>query len=74
MPGCILFTTVLVLSVPILLYCCYQDSKSPTFTLSKNEWVCTNEHVYTTMTPVLVGKVMVPMQQVHRDCTQYNKR
>lgn len=38
----------------------YLDSQNPHIVLNKTEWHCSHEH--TIMTPILVGKVVVPTQ------------
>ena len=55
------------------VYYSIQASKSPTFTLYKNQWKCTETTSYYTTTNILVGKVIVPQTQRVTECINYQR-
>ena len=57
----------------IVVYYSIQASKSPTFTLYKNQWKCTETTSYYTTTNILVGKVIVPQTQRVTECINYQR-
>ena len=55
-------------------YYSIQASKSPTFTLYKNQWTCTETTSYYTTTNVVVGKVSVPQSSRVTECINYQRK
>ena len=55
------------------VYYSIQASKSPTFTLYKNQWKCTVTTSYYTTTTILVGKVIVPQTRRVTKCINYQR-
>ncbi len=55
------------------VYYSIQASKSPTFTLYKNQWTCTETTSYYTTTNVVVGKVIVPQTSRVTECINYQR-
>jgi hypothetical protein len=51
--------------VPILIYSCYKDSKSPILELKKVEWTCTKTYIYYTH--------IKGVRYEHIGCSQYVK-
>lgn len=54
----------------------YRDITTPhdTFTLRTDQWECTQRTSRTWTTLVPVGKVLVPVVNSHRVCTQWSER
>jgi hypothetical protein len=65
------FSVALLISLPFLWWA---DYKRPTFTLKKDDWVCTQMKTvhYTQM--IMAGKVMVPMVQTREECIQWTAK
>jgi uncharacterized membrane-anchored protein YhcB (DUF1043 family) len=51
----------------------YKQSQSPTFSLYKNEWTCTNKKTETVTTYVKSGDVLIPVVSHVDSCLQYTK-
>lgn len=70
---------VLVIGGVFVAYYSYKDVNSPTFTLKKDDWSCTesiHEIVHPAPMMVMVGKIAVPMPQTPylvEVCTNYKK-
>lgn len=57
----------------LFLYRAYLDSKSPTFELKKDEWVCTEWRTETYIVMQLIGKVMIPTVHTRKVCVRWEK-
>lgn len=60
--------------LPYVGYQLYQKSKSPTFTLIKDEWECREKYRYPVTIYVKSGSIMVPIVTQHEDCILWGKR
>lgn len=65
---------LLLVGLPIMLYAAYQDSKSPTFSLRKDRWECTESEQRTHTTFVMSGKVMIPITTTENHCLQWSEK
>lgn len=65
---------VFVLALPFLIYGTYKQSQSPTFTLYKNQWACTNMQRIPITTYVKSGDVMIPVTTYSDECHQWSKQ
>lgn len=54
-----------------LLVAMYQDSKLPTFSLRKDEWVCQKEEPRTFLLPQPVGKATILIPHSRQECVEY---
>ena len=70
----IAFVVFLFFAIPAMIYAWVQDSKSPTFTLRKDEWQCTASRLVPVTTYVQSGKVLIPITSTHKDCTQWSEK
>ena len=52
----------------------YQQSKSPTFELYKNQWTCSQSHREDTTMYVQTGKVLVPITSHDKVCDQWTRK
>ena len=63
----------LFIILPFLFYGLYLESKSPTFTLKKDEWTITHSHTEPVTTYIMSGKVMIPITTWKEIPDQYNR-
>ena len=70
----VLIVLAVFIGLPMMLYAEWQQSKSPTFTLHKNEWACTQMQRVPITTYVTSGKVMVPITTYSDECHQWSKQ
>lgn len=64
----------LLVGLPMLAYKDWKASKSPTFTLRKSEWACTNVQTIPVTTYVQTGKVMLPVTTNTKVCHQWSRQ
>lgn len=69
--GGVIILTISIIALPFVFY---YDSKSPTFSLKKDEWGCTKDQTYTTTTMIMIGKVMVPQVNTNTECVQWSRK
>lgn len=69
----ILVITVMVIAIPFVGYLWWAQSHSPTFTLTKTEWTCTQRQTIPVTTYVMSGKIMVPITTYIDECRQWSK-
>jgi len=62
---------VLIVMCTAALFCGCSPHK--TVTLDLRGWSCQKYYEYGTTTYIITGKVLVPVYQYHKDCTQYNR-
>jgi hypothetical protein len=74
MPVLIIAIVLLILALPFILHATWKQSKSPTFTLHKNEWACTNMQRIPITTYIQSGNVMVPVTTYSNECHQWSKQ
>jgi hypothetical protein len=65
---------LLLLSIPYAMYQMWKGDNSPTVSLNKSEWACTQTQTIPVTTYILSGKVMVPITTYSRSCTQWNRQ
>jgi hypothetical protein len=65
---------LVVVSIGAGIYALYLKSNSPSFTLYKSEWACTNMQRIPVTTYVKAGDVMIPMTTYHNECHQWNRQ
>lgn len=63
-----------VLLIGFLGYSGYVQSKTPTFTLYKNQWACTNLQTIPITTYMQSGNVMVPITTYSQECHQWSRQ
>lgn len=61
---------IAVVLVGWICWLAYEAATSPTFSLRKDSWLCTREHVE--LRPMLIGKVTV--MQPYDVCDQWSRR
>jgi hypothetical protein len=69
-----LIVALVFVGLPALGYALWKDAHSPTFTLKKNEWACTQSHERPITTYVQSGKVLIPITSYERVCDTYERR
>ena len=74
MPLVLLLVVLFVLALPVLGYAWWKQSNSPTFTLYKNQWACTNMQRVPITTYVQSGNVMVPVTTYADECHQWSRQ
>ena len=62
-------TLLIAAFVCLMVYGIWEESTSPKIDLNKSEWECVKTE--TRMTPMLVGKVVVP--QPRQECVEYKR-
>lgn len=70
----IFFVAGIIAFIPACAYFVYQDSKKPTFTLKKDDWLCAGFREYNSTTYVKSGNVIVPITNHHKYCVQWNHK
>lgn len=70
----ILFIVAIILGIPFLLYYSWMQEESPTLTLYKNEWTCTQTKRVPSTIYVKSGNVMIPVTTYHNECYQWSKQ
>lgn len=75
MPGFVILAAVLLfVGVPVVALSAYIDSKSPSFSLRKDQWSCSASVERSTTTYVQSGKVMVPVTNYYNHCVQWTEQ
>jgi hypothetical protein len=72
--GCLFFCLAALLGIIIVAgVAAYQELGRPTFDLKKDDWSCSENHVESYTTLIMVGKVMVPQTHVSTVCDNYRR-
>lgn len=69
----VVFLAGLILALPFLAWGAWQDHKSPTFALRKDEWSCSMSHREVYTTTMMVGKVAVPQVHTRTVCDDWRR-
>lgn len=67
------FIIVFIVGFSLLGYIVWKPLQSPTFSLHKSEWVCTDMQTAPFTTYMLSGKVMIPITTYKHECYQWSK-
>jgi hypothetical protein len=70
----LLALAALAVITPLALYASFKAGKTPTMTLRKSEWACTQTQTIPVTTYVMSGKVMVPITTYTHECQQWNRQ
>lgn len=68
-----LLGTIIISFILVAVFAFMIDSKSPTISLKKNEFECTESHKHTSTTFVMSGKVMIPITSIIDICDNYHR-
>lgn len=63
-----------VIGLPVAGYFWWQASQSPTLTLTKSEWACTQSQTVPITTYVQSGTVMIPLTTYTKECHQWSRQ
>ena len=63
-----------LIGLPVWIFSTYKQSKSPTFTLYKNEWSCTNTQRVPVTTYIKTGDVLLPITTYKNVCHQWSRQ
>lgn len=72
--GIVAFFAILCIAAVILIGFLVRDAIRPTFALYKADWICTREHTYTAMVPIISGKTTILVPMVQTECDQWTRK
>lgn len=72
--GLMVLCVGMLLGLPVLIYCAIKSDNSPTISLRKADWACTQSQTIPITTYVMSGKVMVPITTYMHQCQQWNRQ
>jgi hypothetical protein len=75
MPWVVIAIVVCVCAaIPAVIYAAHRQSQSPSFTLYKSEWACTNMQRIQTTTYVQSSNALVPITSFSDECHQWSRQ
>lgn len=68
------FLLLIIFAIPFVVYIVYRNYNSPSLSLTKSHWDCSQSVLKSNTTYVMSGNVMVPITTQDLDCVQWTKK